>query len=716
MPTNYFALNPYNAAISLQEEGWNGSTPGGSPNGPETLGRKATKKARKAQANAERVDLSNDIRFTQFQADYAKEILGIDIPKSQVKSGSGRHGGTWRDAIDDSIHTIWDQYFDSSDNKYAIHYMFDPASPTPEIRKAAIRASLEEYRLNSCVKFVEVSQSFYESEIRGTGNKSVILVQAKPNDGCWSYVGRVGYFAQFNGSNQQELNFGTWCHHNYIYHHEFYHAAGFLHEQQRFDAGDHIDFKPENWNCEGASMFDDFNWQPLCKKGTSDAGSQCMWEKTPNISPYDHMSIMHYPGDAGGCGSILHYKGSGTHAGSDLNQDVMDRLSTQDLLQINWLYECPLQATLPCRNWRFLAESVFLASRQCDGKNDCYDGFDEENCEVDAAGNLTGNKLTPPAALCADNDRNVQLKGKTFIRSDDDFNGQGYYISQDGSMKLCYEYGDTIGGGRWALMRNNGVVDCDVGCGVYNWAYSEYSRRCPVGLRLFEVVEDAAGNLNWQPGGDELLVQGTADDPEPSPLPDLDCNGEHEEESQCSNACIDSNRCGDTEGCPETCENICVCKTGFRRDADGSCQPCQVTDCPANEELNECAPCNDASCPGVVTPANCAMPGNNAVGGLCAPYITVSGGDWLDGTYKMDQGELLNNKPVWSSVNSNMKIFAAPNGQWRFFDTLVDETAFAFASASDCPTGQDYKVSQNEEWVDVDLVVVPKTGKLLLAV
>ena len=93
----------------------------------------------------------------------------------------------------------------------------------------------------------ETKKAYYEANIRNRAGKAVISV-SENQGGCWSYVGRVGHFAQFP-DNKQHLNIGVWCHRNYIYQHEFYHAAGFLHENQRNDAADHVDFHPHVWDC-----------------------------------------------------------------------------------------------------------------------------------------------------------------------------------------------------------------------------------------------------------------------------------------------------------------------------------------------------------------------------------------------------------------------------------------------------------------------------------
>ena len=63
--------------------------------------------------------------------------------------------------------------------------------------------------------------------------------EGETNDspGCWSYVGRVGWA-------EQMLSLSNWCTGSSTIQHEFVHAIGFWHEQQREDLGDHIDIDP----------------------------------------------------------------------------------------------------------------------------------------------------------------------------------------------------------------------------------------------------------------------------------------------------------------------------------------------------------------------------------------------------------------------------------------------------------------------------------------
>ncbi|XP_065656864.1 zinc metalloproteinase nas-15 isoform X3 [Hydra vulgaris] len=60
-----------------------------------------------------------------------------------------------------------------------------------------------------------------------TNEADYVTFMTVPNDGCWSYVGKVG--------GSQQLNIGDGCDYTGIVLHEMLHAMGFIHEQSRCD-------------------------------------------------------------------------------------------------------------------------------------------------------------------------------------------------------------------------------------------------------------------------------------------------------------------------------------------------------------------------------------------------------------------------------------------------------------------------------------------------
>ena len=98
-------------------------------------------------------------------------------------------------------------------------------------------------------------------------------VSVQGGSGCWSLVGKSG--------GRQPLNLGNGCTSHATIAHEFIHAFGFLHEQNRPDSREYVNFHKENLsNPSLAGNFVPSN------------------SATLTFTKYDGLSIMHYASDA----------------------------------------------------------------------------------------------------------------------------------------------------------------------------------------------------------------------------------------------------------------------------------------------------------------------------------------------------------------------------------------------------------------------------------
>uniref|UniRef100_A0A3B3TLP5 Metalloendopeptidase n=1 Tax=Poecilia latipinna TaxID=48699 RepID=A0A3B3TLP5_9TELE len=111
---------------------------------------------------------------------------------------------------------------------------------------------------STCIRFVPFK----------TKNSDYLYFYTRPNDGCWSYIGRQGG-GQFISLEKNK------CLRTSTVSHEVLHALGFNHEQVRIDRDQYIRVLFQNIKPEQKFNF----W----KVETNNMGS-----------PYDYNSVMHY--------------------------------------------------------------------------------------------------------------------------------------------------------------------------------------------------------------------------------------------------------------------------------------------------------------------------------------------------------------------------------------------------------------------------------------
>jgi hypothetical protein len=124
-----------------------------------------------------------------------------------------------------------------------------------------IRAAMAEYDsiTNGCIRFTDRA---------GEADYVRIVYQ---EEGCWSYVGRLG--------GMQNINYPTWCtdsHGSTM--HEMLHTLGFYHEQSSSNRDDYVTIIWENIKPDEQYNFDKYDDTYITDFGY----------------PYDYGSVMHY--------------------------------------------------------------------------------------------------------------------------------------------------------------------------------------------------------------------------------------------------------------------------------------------------------------------------------------------------------------------------------------------------------------------------------------
>jgi len=126
--------------------------------------------------------------------------------------------------------------------------------------RAIISKAISIYRDQTCIRFKQ----------RQNHHKAYISIFK--GSGCYSYVGRQGRSQEVSLPNYCLSNIGTVIH-------EFMHAVGFWHEQQRYDRDNYITVRRENI-------------QPDCYN--KNFAKKSLTEITHRGTKYDLCSVMHY--------------------------------------------------------------------------------------------------------------------------------------------------------------------------------------------------------------------------------------------------------------------------------------------------------------------------------------------------------------------------------------------------------------------------------------
>jgi len=265
---------------------------------------------------------------------YREENLVIDnnAPSSMPKKVS-RGLVTWAN--------LWQGQVDDSDGRYLVPYTLDDTVPAEHHQQ--IHDELDDFSLAmGCLKFVHDPAQSYANGVWVVGETSA-------GSGCWSYVGQCSSCqADYDQipHGWQALRLPNWCVTIGGVHHEFLHAIGYLHEQDRPDYADWISDR------EGAGDIDISAW--------IDTGH-----------PFEPASNVMYTGF-----TLL----------SGKSYDPHPLLTTTDAEQ-GWDLYCkdnkalthPMEPKTRCLHGDEVGViRPLFEHKLCDGFNDCLDGEDED--------------------------------------------------------------------------------------------------------------------------------------------------------------------------------------------------------------------------------------------------------------------------------------------------------------------------------------------------
>lgn len=197
-----------------------------------------------------------------------------------------------------------------------------------DVERETIRSALDDLEdQTGCLKFVE-----------HTNQRSYIFVGSFTS-GCWSYVGKMRL-------QPQRINLASGCLTKGIIQHEFLHALGFEHEQNRPDRDNYVTIY-EN-NIEEAEKYR-HNFFKELKSSTLG-------------SPYDYGSIMHYSAGAFAKTGTVTIQPKGISAPDSITIGQRNGVSENDVKKLKLLYQCERGIV---RDWASLDGSPCTTDCKC---------------------------------------------------------------------------------------------------------------------------------------------------------------------------------------------------------------------------------------------------------------------------------------------------------------------------------------------------------------
>ena len=299
--------------------------------------------------------------------------------------------------------------------------------------KDKVRTWVEEMNLDlGCVHLYEVP----ENQVSTAGapfTNGVMVGWEFDGNGCWSFTGVCqGCESPANHgapSTWQMMQLGSGCAAETNARptkHEFLHALGFLHEQQRPDAQSFLNFDTSGLEDYWASQYAQM---PIAS-----------WLEMTQY-PYEAKSVMHYGSGSNGNGNPVMTYLDGTSFSSPMVMTTTDALQVQQLYCSNIEgFEFKETTQCPSADRHNLLRPIFR-DRVCDGVIDCTGGEDEQDNGI--AHCLTFGTNTANGCCEVYMVDNLACT----LHEESGFNGRDTYQCDCGDGDICRNLVNT--NGRW---------------------------------------------------------------------------------------------------------------------------------------------------------------------------------------------------------------------------------------------------------------------------